>query len=474
MATQQTNTHQSRVELQIGDKTLAATLEVLYLREVLDALPREQKTALDVGAHRGEVTGELLARGMRVICVEPQDFLVERLEQRFAAELGDGRLKLERCAASDRRGTAALYLGSASTVSSLEEEWTTIAFPEEFRSPRRVEVPLVPAAELLARHAMPQLGFAKIDVEGHELPALRGLLASESSAAPAMVMFEASHCFADRAESCIELLWSRGYRTFDLFIRWGIDPIAGERFTSPKLPSAWHACGTRNFYANVIAYHGEGPKGIGKLNPAWFVRHYQVKKSQDLLRRMTWDSDSGQSLATDMMAGGWEDFPNHPIARHFAATETGRLLDDLRASDGRLPRRVVEIGGGIGASARTYLGAEPNAAYVIVDLPERLAVQHFRLTVTMPHIVVEFAEGPEARPRPGQVLLVTPRLAQSIASGPELLFSTESAEGLSSTLRRLVTQTDGLGATRVRVGRGPAVARRPWGGARGIEVCGAD
>jgi hypothetical protein len=146
-------------------------------------------------------------------------------------------------------------------------------------------VRLCTAGELVARLGWVTPGFAKVDVEGHELPALRGLLNHPSALSPitsppAVVMFEANHCFPERAVACLELLASAGYRTFDLFVRWGIDPIAGERFTDPALPRTWHECGKQNFYANIIAYHEHSPGTPDVLDPAAFVAEYQRCKGE--------------------------------------------------------------------------------------------------------------------------------------------------------------------------------------------------
>lgn len=268
----------------IADKSLAATLELIYLRPLLSSFPTSHKTALDIGAHRGEVTAELLSHGFRVLAVEPQEFLAEHLKTRFAAEVERGRLLVQRCAASDRVGTADLFVGSASTVSSLESEWTTTAFPNEFRSPRRVRVPLCTAGELLARRGWVTPGFLKIDVEGHELPALNGLFnhpaAGAAIAPPAVLMFEANHCFPDRAEACLDVLRSRGYRTFDLFIRVGIDPISACRAENVGgLPGIWHDAAESDFYANFIAYQDGLPVELGAGEPSEFVRQYDARKA---------------------------------------------------------------------------------------------------------------------------------------------------------------------------------------------------
>src|SRR5215218_839353 len=74
----------------LADPALAATLELLYLRPFLGSLPSDQRVALDVGAHRGHVTAELLGLRFRVLAVEPQDFLADHLNKRFATEVADG------------------------------------------------------------------------------------------------------------------------------------------------------------------------------------------------------------------------------------------------------------------------------------------------------------------------------------------------------------------------------------------------
>ena len=270
----------------VNDKALAATLELIYLRPLLAAMPASRRTAIDVGAHRGDVTAELIGHGFRVLAVEPQQHMADRLAARFPAEVARGRLHVQRCAASDRVGTSHLYVGSASTVSSLETEWTTVAFPEEFRAPKRVTVPLCTAGELLARRGWVTLGFAKVDVEGHELPALRGIFNHPAASAatakpPAIVMFEASHYFPERAEACLNLLWEQGYNTFDLFVRQGIDPLAAERSASPALPGIWNEHLAGGFYANFVAYHEASPVSPDHLDPAEFVAEYHSCKSRE-------------------------------------------------------------------------------------------------------------------------------------------------------------------------------------------------
>ncbi|MDB5329059.1 MAG: methylase involved in ubiquinone/menaquinone biosynthesis [Phycisphaerales bacterium] len=253
---------------------LAATLEVAYLRPVLESLPADRKSALDVGAHRGDFTEALTRLGYRVLAVEPQDYMADRFARRHEARIAAGDVHLARCAASDHPGEADLVIGSASTVSTLEPQWTSVAFPEEFRSPRRVRVPVRTLADLAAEHHFTRAGFAKVDVEGHELQALRGLF-GPGIAPPAVVMFEAFCLFPEQAADCLALLHGKGYDRFDIIIRIGLDPIAGERFEGPQLPAAWHALGERIFYANIIGYHQSVAAGTRMPDPVQFVRDYR-------------------------------------------------------------------------------------------------------------------------------------------------------------------------------------------------------
>ena len=134
----------------------ATTMEVRYLRPMLEQLPPLWRTAVDVGAHRGDITAYFAALGYRVLAVEPHPQMADRLEQRFADVIPRNVVRVARCAASEKGGDDAdFYLGSATTVSSLEEEWTTRGFPEEFAQRQSIRVPATcrPATAIPSRCA---------------------------------------------------------------------------------------------------------------------------------------------------------------------------------------------------------------------------------------------------------------------------------------------------------------------------------
>ena len=254
----------------------ATTLEVRYLRPILAALPPRWHTAIDVGAHRGDVTAYLAGLDYRVLAVEPNPQIADRLEQRFADLIRQGAVRVDRSAASDRDGgDAELFLGSASTVSSLEEEWTTRGFPEEFARRRSVRVPLRRVDGLARDFTAERVGFLKVDVEGHEYPCLRGCFSRGAMERPAVVMFEAFSRFPGAAGQCLTYLARQGYATFDIFVRVGAGLSQVERFRRPELPGAWREREGTLFYANVIAYHPAASDSIALPDPAEFFRRYE-------------------------------------------------------------------------------------------------------------------------------------------------------------------------------------------------------
>jgi len=259
-----------------GPQAEATTMEVRYLRTMLEQFPPLWRTAVDVGAHRGDVTACLAAMGYRVLAVEPNPQMADRLERRFADLIPRGIVRVARCAASDKDGEDAdFYLGSASTVSSLEESWTTRGFPEEFAQRRSIRVPLCRLDDLVHDFTGERPGFLKVDVEGHEHAALRGCFSRGSMARPAVLMFEAFSRFPAAAEQCLRYVGRQGYRMFDMFVRVGADQSEIERFRRPELPEAWRARQGTLFYANVIAYHPAAADSMLLPDPAEFYEQYR-------------------------------------------------------------------------------------------------------------------------------------------------------------------------------------------------------
>ena len=129
----------------------------------------------DIGANIGEYSEAFLDLGAQVIAVEPNPDLVRKL---FL--IRNRRLTVVQCAAGDQEGKLPLHINSnVHTLGSLSDEWINTAlrvnlFPPEMGTwDHIVTVPVQTLDSLIERYGMPH--FIKIDVEGFELPTLRGL-----------------------------------------------------------------------------------------------------------------------------------------------------------------------------------------------------------------------------------------------------------------------------------------------------------
>ena len=128
-----------------------------------DRAPRGGRI-LDVGGYIGGFTLAAAARGYEVACVEASPANVAILEK--AVQLnGFDRVHIVHAAASDRDGTVAFLPNGP---------WGWVVSPED-HSERVVRVPCVRLDHVLSTLGWDTVDFIKLDVEGSELAALRGL-----------------------------------------------------------------------------------------------------------------------------------------------------------------------------------------------------------------------------------------------------------------------------------------------------------
>lgn len=165
------------------------------LARAADYVPRGG-TAVDVGAWYGPWTCRLAAIADKVVAVEPTTQLAGHLRAAFPT------ITIVEAAASDHDGTGELFMpasGPGVGVSSLEQA-----------SDESVTVRLVTLDSL----ALTDVRFLKLDVEGHELPALRG--AAETIRRDGPVLLVELEERIQPIEPVVELLRDWGYEGFVL------------------------------------------------------------------------------------------------------------------------------------------------------------------------------------------------------------------------------------------------------------------
>jgi len=137
--------------------------------EFLDLLCDPRKLSLDIGAKVGMYTYRLLKHSREVWAFEPIPLLANILQKTFS-----GRVRVESVALSDRAGQSILRVpywdqGFPKYGLSTIAQENTLASPE-LKTIQNLEI----ETKRLDDYALHNIGFIKIDVEGHEMAVLRG------------------------------------------------------------------------------------------------------------------------------------------------------------------------------------------------------------------------------------------------------------------------------------------------------------
>jgi FkbM family methyltransferase len=172
----------------------------------------------DVGMCAGDDTAYYLHLGYRVVGVEANPALVQKLHARFAREIHAGRLAIESVAISESSGRQLFC------ICDEVPEWSS--FDERVASRdgsrfRRVEVETCRFESLLEKHGIPI--YLKVDIEGSDMLCLEALRPPKL---PRYVSVE-----ADMGLLLLDKLLALGYPRFKCISQFEFLPIA--------LPPSW-------------------------------------------------------------------------------------------------------------------------------------------------------------------------------------------------------------------------------------------
>jgi FkbM family methyltransferase len=174
-----------------------------------DAIARGTRLApqpdliFDIGMSEGNDTAFYLAKGFRVVGVEPDVEMFYALRERFAAEIASGQLILHNLAAGARHGDIVEFFHHPKHQGLSGLSHARAEFASGYSS---YHVLTIDWPALTEKHGVPH--YAKIDIEGQEA----ALLASAAGAAllPSFISVEC-HSLAP-----VEALHALGYRRFKL------------------------------------------------------------------------------------------------------------------------------------------------------------------------------------------------------------------------------------------------------------------
>lgn len=178
----------------------------------------------DVGASTGDKTAVYLRQGARVVCFEPEPGSFAKLCGRYK---DNPNVRLVPMGVGASAGRATLHVCSKTpTISTFSEQWMTGRFAKYQWTGESV-VDMVTLDRAIAHYGVPQ--FIKIDVEGYELQALRGL----SQRVP-YLSFEFADEFHAATWECLSRLTQLGYQDFN--VCFGTEPeFACEWTTADKV-----------------------------------------------------------------------------------------------------------------------------------------------------------------------------------------------------------------------------------------------
>ncbi len=173
---------------------------------------------IDGGANAGDYTAMLLElaqackSGIEVHAFEPSDTARNRLLERFE---GCGQLTVIGKALGERAGSAILQDGAAGS------EHASLLMRAGFRNDpgKAVQVDVIPLGEYLREAGIARVDLLKLDIEGYELAALRGLGDALVPECVRAIQFEYGGTTMDAGVTLgqiYQLLQGRGYRVAKL------------------------------------------------------------------------------------------------------------------------------------------------------------------------------------------------------------------------------------------------------------------
>lgn len=166
----------------------------------------------DIGANHGDRTKIFLYLGAKVVAVEPNQILCDKLKRKF----GD-RISIEQKAVGDSCGKTVLFINETDVLSTTSEEWIdSIRKSGRFGElvnhfNKKIEVEVITINDLIEFYGIPK--FAKIDVEGGEFQIIKTI---KNSSICALCFEFAIPESLDNSLKCLTHLNNIGYDFFNI------------------------------------------------------------------------------------------------------------------------------------------------------------------------------------------------------------------------------------------------------------------
>lgn len=168
-------------------------------------------TIYDVGAHKGEDTDFYLRKGFKVIAIEANPILAQKLREMFDEAILSGKLTVVEAAVADEDGEAEFFLNELSVWGTIRENWAERNL-KMGKPSRKIRVPALSFKRLLEQYGTPY--YLKIDIEGADMLCVRAL--ANTQARPRFLSIESSKTSWAELLTEFNTLERLGYRRFKI------------------------------------------------------------------------------------------------------------------------------------------------------------------------------------------------------------------------------------------------------------------
>ena len=174
----------------------------------------------DVGGHLGEDTDFYLRKGFKVVAIEANPVLAEKLRERFSSNLSDGSLTLIDSAIAEDTGEVDFYVNQSFSIwGTIRPTWAERNAGFGSSSSQLIKVKATNFSDVLSQHGVPY--YLKIDIEGADLLCLESL--AQKPDKPRFVSIESEKKSWDGLLHEFEMFEKLGYSHFKIVDQKNID-----------------------------------------------------------------------------------------------------------------------------------------------------------------------------------------------------------------------------------------------------------
>lgn len=140
---------------------------------IFEQILNEGDLCFDIGANKGSKTDMMLSHGAKVVCVEPQSSCIDVLNEKF---INNKNVAVVGKAVGKSSGVEKFFVSHASTLSTMSETFIDKTRQSRFNGihwNEGIDIETTTLDDLISSHGTPT--FCKIDIEGYEVEALKGL-----------------------------------------------------------------------------------------------------------------------------------------------------------------------------------------------------------------------------------------------------------------------------------------------------------